>query len=157
MPNPKPNVFFDTSALFVGIWSAQGGARAILQLAEAGLVQLVVSSQVLAEIETVLREKRADQLPGLLRLLDVCNVQIISNDKPGQLRRARRWISYAPDAMVISDALAVSGLSFFVTLDREHFLNNKDLQTAMPFKIGTPGDCLAWLRTNNLLAGKPDA
>ena len=156
MPSPKPSVFFDTNALFAGIWSAQGGARAILQLAEAGLVQLVVSSQVLAEIEGVLREKRADQLPGLLHLLDLCNVQIISNDKPGRLKSAKRWVAYAPDAVVIADALAVSSLSFFVTLDREHFLNNANLRSAMPFKIGTPGDFLAWLRANDFLTSKPD-
>lgn len=156
MPNSQPSVFFDTSALFAGIWSAQGGARAILQLAEAGLVQLIVSSQVLAEIEGVLREKRADQLPGLLQLLDICNVQIISNDKPDRLKTARRWVAYAPDAVVIADALAVTGLSFFVTLDREHFLTNENLRSAMPFKIGTPGDFLAWLRANHFLASKPD-
>jgi len=51
----QPKVFLDTSALFAGLWSDSGGARQILKLAEAGLVTLAVSPQVLSEIENSLR------------------------------------------------------------------------------------------------------
>jgi len=43
------SVFLDTSALFAGIWSAEGGARLVLRLAEVGAIRLLVSSQVLDE------------------------------------------------------------------------------------------------------------
>ena len=46
------SVFLDTSALFAGIWSAKGGSRMILKLGEAGVIRLLVSPQVLDEIES---------------------------------------------------------------------------------------------------------
>ena len=67
---PKPRLFLDTSALFAGIWSAEGGARMLLKLGEAGVVELLVSSQVLEEIEDVIRRKAAQLLGTLALLLD---------------------------------------------------------------------------------------
>ena len=54
---PTPDIFLDTSALFSGIWSATGGARMLLKLGEAQAIKLSVCSQVLTEIEGVLRRK----------------------------------------------------------------------------------------------------
>jgi predicted nucleic acid-binding protein len=72
----KPRLFLDTSALFAGIWSAQGGARMLLKLGEAGAVELLVSSQVLEEIEDVIRRKAAQLLPSLALLLDRSRAKI---------------------------------------------------------------------------------
>jgi len=47
----QPKVFLDPSALFAGLWSDIGWARQALKLAEAGLVVLVISPQILSEIE----------------------------------------------------------------------------------------------------------
>ena len=49
------SVFLDTSALFAGIWSSEGGARMILRLGETRAIRLLVSPQVLDEIEGALR------------------------------------------------------------------------------------------------------
>ena len=53
----RPRLFLDTSVLFAGVWSAEGGARLLLKLGEAEVVILLVSSQVLNEIEGVIRRK----------------------------------------------------------------------------------------------------
>ena len=58
----KPDLFLDTSALFAAIWSTAGGGRMFLKLGEADAVQLWVSSQVLTELENVLRCKAAGAL-----------------------------------------------------------------------------------------------
>ena len=75
-------LFLDTSALFAGIWSAQGGARMLLKLGEAGVVQLLVSAQVLEELETVIRRKAEGLLPNLALLLDRSQVQVLQTIAP---------------------------------------------------------------------------
>jgi predicted nucleic acid-binding protein len=74
----KPNLFFDTSALFTGIWSAQGGARLLLHLGEAEAVNLLVSPQVLQEIEGVVRRKAEEYLPYLVILLNQSRMAVVS-------------------------------------------------------------------------------
>ncbi|RLC75926.1 MAG: hypothetical protein DRI61_14160, partial [Chloroflexi bacterium] len=54
---PECKVFFDSSALFAGVFSATGGARLIMKLAEGKHLRLIVSQQVLAETERSLRAK----------------------------------------------------------------------------------------------------
>ena len=39
-----------------------------------------------------------------------------------------------------------SEIEYFVTLDRKHFLDNEKLSHTVAFKIGTPGECLEWIR-----------
>ena len=64
----RVRVFLDTSALFAGIWSVAGGSCMILRLGEAEAIRLLVSLQVLDEIEGALRRKaremRGVSLPG---------------------------------------------------------------------------------------------
>ena len=54
---PGPDLFLDSSALFAGVVSATGAARALLMLAEAGTVAITVSEQVVAETERALARR----------------------------------------------------------------------------------------------------
>lgn len=146
MANVKRKPFLDTSALFSGIWSKKGGARAILQLGELGLIEIQISPQVLIELENVLREKLPERLAESLQLLDKCNLVIVKGTGKQQFRQVRVWVAYEPDALIVADALAAMP-DFFVTLDREHLLGNDVLRQNLPFPIGTPGDFLAWYRS----------
>ncbi len=141
-----PDVFLDTSALFSGIWSATGGARLLLKLGEAQAVKLIVSSQVLTEIESVLRRKSPQNLGALALLLDRSRITIISRIPENQLSRCQSIVNYAPDAIVLAAAWTAE-IDYFVTLDRKHFLNNQHLHDMAPFTVGTPGSCLAWYRS----------
>jgi hypothetical protein len=49
-----------------------------------------------------------------------------------------------PAARVLAEALAV-GVDYFVTLDREHLVDNPCTGKLL-FAVGTPGDFLAWVR-----------
>lgn len=51
MQEQKLKVFLDTSALIAGIASSRGAARAVLQLAEIGLIEIFVSRQVIVEAD----------------------------------------------------------------------------------------------------------
>ncbi|MFN8473614.1 MAG: PIN domain-containing protein [Anaerolineae bacterium] len=134
----------DTSALFAGIWSAEGGARMLLRLGEAGVVQLLVSGQVLQEIESVVRRKAAAHLGALALLLDTARIEVVPPASSEVVEQCQSLTRYEADAVVLAAAWC-DAVDFFVTLDRRHFLENDALRTAAPFPVGTPGDALAWI------------
>ena len=150
----RPRVFLDTSALFAGIWSPQGGARMILKLAEAGALQIVLGRQVLDEIDSVLRRKAPHLLPGLAILLDRCRVEVAIKPALETVEDCHRLVSHPGDALVLAEAWS-AGVDYMVTLDREHFLGAPGLADQVPFSLGTPGDFLLWFRLglNGLLEG----
>jgi predicted nucleic acid-binding protein len=141
----KLRLFLDTSALFAGIWSAEGGARMLLRLGEADVAQLLISPQVLAEIEQVVRRKAAQHLPTLAVLIDRSRAQVVASAPPDLLKSCREWVPHPGDAQILADAWQ-HGADYLVTLDRAHFLDIPDLEGQVPFSIGTPDDCLAWMR-----------
>jgi predicted nucleic acid-binding protein len=142
---PELRLFLDTSALFAGIWSAEGGARMLLKLGEAGVVELLVSSQVLEELEEVMRRKASHLLPILAVLLDRSQARLAPS-APGTLfDGCRELVSHPGDARILADAWH-NRVDFLVTLDKAHFLDASQLAGQVPFQVGTPGDCLAWLR-----------
>jgi predicted nucleic acid-binding protein len=141
----KPRLFLDTSVLFAGIWSAEGGARMLLRLGEAEAVQLLVSSQVLQEIEEVVRRKAAHHLPTLAVLIDRTRASVVTAAPDAVLARCQALIFHPGDAHILADAWHGQA-EYQVTLDKTHFLDLPGLAGSLPFPLGTPGDCLAWYR-----------
>jgi predicted nucleic acid-binding protein len=141
----KPSGFLDTSALFAAILSPTGGARAILTLAEQDAIRLWVGPVVLQEADGVFRRKAPDLLPLLAALLDQAQVMVAPATSPDDQAKAAAIVEYAPDAHVLAEALA-SRADFFITHDEAHFLRNPLIQT-LPCRVGSPGDFLAWIRT----------
>lgn len=117
----------------------------LLKLGEAQAVKLYVNSHVLQEIEVVLRRKSPQSLGALALLLDHSRITLTSQISEDQIAICRSMVNYAPDAVVLAAAWEAE-VDYFVTLDRKHFLDNQQLHEMAPFKIGTPGDCLAWYR-----------
>ena len=142
---PEARLFLDTSALFSGIWSQSGGARMILKLGEAGALTILVSPQVLAEIQDVVGRKAPGQLPKLALLLDRSQVEVVPSASPDRIAGCMQLTQHPGDARVLADAW-ISQCDFFVTLDIAHFLGNAKLRESIPFRLGTPGDFLAWFR-----------
>jgi len=141
----RPSGFLDTSVLFAAILSPTGGARAILTLAEQDAMRLWVGPVVLQEADEVFRRKTPDLLPLLAALLDRAQVMVTPAAGPDDQAKSAAVVDYAPDAHVLAEALA-SGADFFITHDEAHFLRNPLIQT-LPCRVGSPGDFLAWIRT----------
>jgi len=137
----------DTSALFAGIWSEGGGGRVLLKLGEAGKITLLVSSQVLTELDRTVKTKAPHLVPKAALFLAHSHVTIVSPPKQNLIDQCSALINYDNDAVVMAAALQ-DETEFFVTLDRKHFLDNVKLNAVMPFLLGTPGDSLEWLRTH---------
>jgi len=144
MPD-KIRVFLDTSALFAGIWSSAGGGRMLLKLGEAGAVRLLVSPQVIAEIEGVLRRKAPEMLGLMAVVLDQSGVEVVAAPPSEAVQEHLALIGHLGDAQIWAAAGSVRP-DYFVTLDRKHFLDNPDLRAGTPFHLGTPGDFLDWYR-----------
>jgi len=101
-----PDVFLDTSALFSGIWSEVGGARMLLKLGEARAVKLHVSSQVLTEIESVVRRKSPQSLGALALLLNRGRISVCSRPSADYVAKCQSLVEYEPDAIVLAAAWA---------------------------------------------------
>ena len=84
-------------------------------------------------------------LPLVAVLLDRVRVDIVAAPDQSHLRLAGNLTDHPGDAAVLAAAWQASP-DFFVTLDRQHFLENRRLMESAPFPIGTPGDALIWIR-----------
>lgn len=137
-------IFLDTSAVFAAVLSATGGARALLKLGESGAIQIWVGPAVLTEADEVFRRKGPDLLPLLAALLHQAQAQTGPAATAEQQALAAALVDDTPDARIVAEALAC-GAAYLVTHDQEHLLRNPRLDVPS-CKVGTPGDCLAWVR-----------
>ena len=145
MPRKIPKLFLDTSAIIAAVMSPSGGARLLFHLSQAGAIRLVVGKGVLQETEDVL-ERKAPHLIGLFaQLLAESNIETDMEPDTRQLEQAKSLIEYVPDANVFAQAISANP-DWLVSHDKEHFIGNPALSD-FPFRIGTPGDVIAWLRS----------
>jgi predicted nucleic acid-binding protein len=149
MTRKNLRVFLDTSVLFSAVFSSTGGARKLFLLGEAGLLDLIIGPNVLREADETVRRKVPNSLPLLAHLLEIGRVQTTSAPKPEQIESAGSMVAYRPDAHVLAEAIC-SEADWFVTHDKEHFLNAKT-SFNLPFIIGTPGDLLQKFKDDFLL------
>lgn len=138
-------IFLDTSVLFSAIYSAEGGARELTRLSELGVIRLLISTDVLKEIERVIGKKLRKQVVQIAEFIEAANIEIVGHPSETEIKSAERLVDYKADARILAGAFAAHA-NYFVTLDREDFISNKKLANALPFELGTPGDCLKWLR-----------
>lgn len=143
---PPASLFVDTSALFSGLWSSQGGARALLQLGELQRVRLLVSPEVMDEMERVLRRKAPDLLADITLVLDRARVEVVASGCAEEIEACTKWTRHLGDAHILAAARRAKA-DYLVTLDREHLLANRAVIEHGGIPIGTPGDALLWLRT----------
>lgn len=146
MTPKSPEIFLDTSVIIAAVMSPTGGARLLFHLAHAGTVQLLVGKGVLHEAEEVMWRKTPELLGLLAQLLDEAGIGISKPPTAAQQKKARSLLSYSPDVDVLAQAISANP-DWLVSHDKEHFVGNPSLDD-LPFKIGTPGDVIAWLREN---------
>jgi len=138
-------IFLDTSPILAGIWSDRGGGRVLLGLGEAGAVALLTSRLALQELEGALRAKAPEAVGTLALILDRAQFTIVGPPSQDQLALARNLVAHPGDADILASALNAQ-VEFFVTMDQKHFLANERVMSGVTFKLGTPGECLSWLR-----------
>ena len=141
----RPDLFFDSSALFAGVVSASGASRALLILAETGQVAVTVSEQVVAETERAIARKVARALPAYREALRNTGLRIVRDPSPQDVEAHRHLIRHQPDVAIVLAAMRAE-VDFLVTLNRRHFIDDPEVATRSGLRIGLPGDALAWVR-----------
>jgi len=137
------SLFMDSSALFTGVASATGAARALLVLAEAGKISVVVSQQVLVETERALARKLPQALPSYRKALRATGMRIVPDPTTEELAPYRGLISHQAD-LPIPVAAMREQVDFLVTHNDHHFLR-PEVQSGSGLRIGSPGDGLRWI------------
>jgi len=143
MRKQRPKVFLDTSALIAGVASSRGAARAVLQLAEIGLIEVVVSRQVIVEADRNIEEKLPEMLNEYREFIELLAPVLIDDPRQKDVERFLKVINY-DDAPILASAVS-SGADFLITWDRKHFIG-KDIHTHSNLKIVTPGEFLRHFR-----------
>jgi hypothetical protein len=146
MPEPRwPQLFFDASALFAGVISAVGAARALLLLSEAEAVAITVSEQVIAETERTLVRKAPTAVPSYRETLRASRICIVKDPSAADVVAARDMIAHELDVPILVAAIKVK-TGYLVALNRHYFIEDSEAARRSGLRLGTPGDALAWVR-----------
>ena len=99
-------VFLDTSALIAGLISTTGAAREVLRLCEAGVVEPLVSRQVLTEADRNLSGKLPALIPDYHQLIRRMSPVLIADPPKKAVVEAAKVVHHK-DAPIL--AAAISG------------------------------------------------
>ena len=138
-----PRIFVDSSVLFAAAVSATGASRALILLAEIGLVRLIVCPLIFEEVERNLKIKAPEALPFFRRLQDALHWELVSDPTLEEVRACLGIIA-AKDAPILAAALKANPHRL-ITLDTRHF-NRPEVRKAVSFSIQTPGEFLTDIR-----------
>jgi len=142
---PRPNLFIDSSALFAGVVSSRGAARALLLLAESEHLTITVSEQVVAETERALTRKVPQALPYYREALRSTRLRIVHDPSREESEAHSDIIAHPPDVPIVVAAMK-AGVDCLVTLNRRHFIDDEGVAARSGLQIRTPGEALAWVR-----------
>ena len=147
MERRRWKVFLDTSALIAGILSPTGAAHEVLRLCEAGIVQAVVSRQVLVEADRNLSAKVPSLLPEYRAFLKQLS-PVVVEDPPLDAVKQAGAVIHRNDAPILATAIE-SQADFLISWNTRHF-QKKSVQAYARFPILTPGEFLEAFRQSIL-------
>ncbi len=136
-------IFVGANVLIAGAASPTGASHAVLRLAEVGLFTLVVSRQVLDEVERNLRRKLPQALPNFAAQMAAIRREVVDDPPPDE---AERWLSIieAKDAPILAAAV-LAAVDRFLTLNTKDFTLEVAAQSGL--LIQTPAEFITRLRT----------
>jgi len=138
-----PRIFIDSSVLFAAAVSATGASRALILLAEIGLLRLVICPLIFEEVERNLKVKAPEALPFFQRLQRALPWEIVSDPTLEEVQSCLNIIA-AKDAPILAAAIKANPHRL-VTLDTRHF-NRSEVKEVVKFPIQTPGELLTDIR-----------
>lgn len=139
MRKPRSKVFLDSSALIAGIASSKGAAREILRLAEIGLIEIIVSRQVVVEVDRNITAKLPECLGDFRHYLETLAPVLVADPSRRDVLRFSSLIQ-PHDAPILAAAVAAQA-DYLVTWDQKHFMTKGPRALARP-KVMDPGEFL---------------
>jgi len=122
----KPRLFWDTSALVDAVFAIDGSPyRDLFELAEASLIDMRISRDVLREAESVLRAgPRGDEKVSLLAIaLSSADFGVAPEPCDETIAACEQITGYRKDARILAAAEECMA-DILVTHDRQHFIGN---------------------------------
>jgi predicted nucleic acid-binding protein len=123
-----PRIFLDANILIAGADSRSGASRAVLLMGEIGLIQLIVSHQVLTEAERNIRKKLPRALPNFVEQMTYLQLEIVPDPDEAESKRWEHLIE-AKDAPILAAAIDAQ-------VDRLISLNTKDFNPDVGKQVG---------------------
>ncbi|MFQ5808521.1 MAG: putative toxin-antitoxin system toxin component, PIN family [Armatimonadota bacterium] len=135
----KPTAFIDSNVWIAGVASSSGGSARVLELCHAGVVEPLVSQEVLIEVDRNLRKKLPQLLRAFKELFATLRPYVCPPPSDEMLQMASEVV-HPKDAAILAAALQ-AGVDYLVTLDRRHF-GPAAPHVAASIRIVTPGELL---------------
>ena len=118
----------------------------MLLLAEAGLVAMTISEQVVVETERAVAQKALAALPFLRETLRATHFRLVPAPSREQVSAHADLIADPADISIVLAAMNAQ-VDYLVTLNRRHFLDDPGVAAKSGLRIGAPADALTWVRT----------
>lgn len=143
MAIPQYRVFFDTSVYIAALISPKGAAGELVRLAEAGVIRMIVSEEVIKEADRVLAGKFPELIQESRKLWKSLCPDIAPEPTVSQLKPFLEKLPKG-DAVILCAAHLVKP-SVFVTWNTRDFLTS-DVTALVDFPLLVPGDGLKIFR-----------
>jgi predicted nucleic acid-binding protein len=134
----KPwRVFLDTSALLAGLISSKGAARGIMAAGEMGLVELLLSTDVLIEADRNIARKFPHLISDYRTFLRDLTPTLVADPSLVDIKAVIPWVG-KDDAPILAAAIK-SRADYLVTWNTRDFMSSK-VPKDLSIKIRTPGE-----------------
>ena len=143
MAVPPYRVFFDTSVYIAGLRSPNGAARELLRLVESEAICMVVSEEVIVEVDRVMAEKFPVLVQESRRFWKELKPEVIPNPASYLVKPFLEKL-HRGDAAILC-AAHVAKVSAFVTWNTRDFMTH-GVNALVDFPIVVPADCLKLFR-----------
>ena len=90
--------------------------------------------------------KAPTALPFYRETLHASRIRIVKDPSTAEVAAARNMIAHETDVPILVAAIRIQ-TGFLVTLNRRHFIEDPEVAQRSGLRIGTPGDALAWVRS----------
>ncbi len=134
-PTRKIKVFIDTNVLIAGLHSITGASATLLDLCEAGVIQMAVSRQVLIEADRNFAAKFPELIDRFRQFMRSLAPLMVEDPTPESMEKAATIVD-RKDAPILA-AAQNANVDFLITLDKRHFLNPKTRQKVM-LQVASP-------------------
>ena len=143
MAIPQYRIFFDTSVYIAALLSPNGAAGELVRLAEAGVIRMVVSEEVIVEADRVLAVKFPELIQESRRLWKHLNPEMAPNPSASHVKPFLEKLSKGDASILCSAHLAK--VRAFVTWNTRDFMTH-NVSSLVDFPLVVPADCLMLFR-----------
>ncbi|HCI45597.1 MAG TPA: hypothetical protein DE315_08745 [Candidatus Omnitrophica bacterium] len=140
---PQYRIFFDTSVYIAALLSPGGAAGELVRLAEAGVIRMVVSEEVIVEADRVLAGKFPELIQESRGLWKHLNPEMAPDPTESQVKPFLEKLSKG-DASILC-AAHLARVSAFVTWNTRDFMA-QGVASLVDCPVVVPADCLILFR-----------